>query len=72
MVMGTVFLLTGLAFALFLVGAALLIWAVRAGQWDDLDTPAERMLGDDPPAFAPGTLPARTTPAHTISTGTTP
>lgn len=51
--MGTVFLLTGLACALFLVGAVLLTWGVRSGQWDDLDTPAERMLGDDPPAPIP-------------------
>jgi cbb3-type cytochrome oxidase maturation protein len=46
----TVFLLTGLAFGLFALGALLLIWAVRSGQCDDLDTPATRILGDDPPA----------------------
>jgi cbb3-type cytochrome oxidase maturation protein len=55
--MGTVFLLTGLACVLFLVGAVLLTWGVRAGQWDDLDTPAERMLGDDPPAPKPPKVP---------------
>ena len=53
--MGTVFLLTGLACGLFLIGALLLTWGVRAGQWDDLDTPAERMLGDDPSAPTPPT-----------------
>ncbi len=46
----TLFLLTGLGFVLFVTGACLLTWAVRSGQWDDLDTPAQRMLGDDPPA----------------------
>ncbi len=48
--MGAVFLLTGLACALFALGVALLLWLVRDGQLDDLDTPAQRMLGDDPPA----------------------
>jgi cbb3-type cytochrome oxidase maturation protein len=48
--MGMVFLLTGVGVALFSVGVALLIWGVKSGQWDDLDTPAQRMLGDDPPA----------------------
>jgi len=35
--------------ALFLGGvfAALFVLAVRAGQFDDLDDPAERMLHDD-------------------------
>ena len=44
-----VFLLTGLACALFALGIALLLWLVCAGQLDDLETPAQRMLGDDPP-----------------------
>jgi cbb3-type cytochrome oxidase maturation protein len=48
--MGTIFLLTGLAFGLFVIGTMLLTWGVRSGQWDDLDTPAHRILGDDPPA----------------------
>ena len=48
--MSAVLLLTGLASVLFLIGAGLLVWGVGAGQWDDLDTPAQRVLGDDPPA----------------------
>lgn len=48
--MGTILLLTGLAFGLFAIGAALLAWSARSGQWDDLETPAHRILGDDPPA----------------------
>lgn len=35
--------------ALIIVGAAVasFIWAARGGQFDDLDTPAQRMLNDD-------------------------
>lgn len=35
--------------ALILVGAAVVafVWATRAGQFDDLETPAVRMLHDD-------------------------
>jgi len=37
--------------ALVLAGAGLaaFLWAVRKGQFDDLDTPAVRMLFDDEP-----------------------
>jgi cbb3-type cytochrome oxidase maturation protein len=42
--------------ALLLAGAALLvfIWAARAGQFDDLETPALRILHEDPEVSAPG------------------
>lgn len=43
------FILTGLGFFLFLIGVTALIWMVRSGQVDDLDTPALRMLNDDEP-----------------------
>ena len=66
--MGTIFLLTGLACVLFLVGAVLLTWGVRSGQWDDLDTPAERMLGEDPPAPPRTTLPTTPPMSPTSST----
>lgn len=38
--------------ALFVVGLAVLayVWAARRGQFDDLETPAMRMLHDDEPA----------------------
>jgi cbb3-type cytochrome oxidase maturation protein len=38
-----------LPLALIIVGAAVwaYVWAARQGQWDDLDTPAVRMLRDD-------------------------
>lgn len=48
--MGIVLLLTGFAFGLFAIGAACLVWGARSGQWDDLDTPAHRALGDEPSA----------------------
>ncbi len=44
-----------LPLALLIVGAALgvFVWAVRGGQFDDLNTPAVRMLHDDTPARRP-------------------
>ena len=41
-----------LPLALLIAGAAvaLFVWAVRSGQYDDLQTPAVRILFDDPPA----------------------
>lgn len=38
--------------SLLLVGLALAVfaWAARSGQFDDLDTPALDILGEDPPA----------------------
>jgi cbb3-type cytochrome oxidase maturation protein len=42
---------TGLA-----VSVIALVWAVRSGQWDDLETPAVRALDDDDePSPAPAT-----------------
>ena len=32
---------------LFLVFLAVLVWAIRSGQMDDLNTPAERAVWDD-------------------------
>jgi len=45
-----------LPLALIIVGAAVwaYVWAARKGQWDDLDTPAVRMLRDDDPATKQG------------------
>jgi cbb3-type cytochrome oxidase maturation protein len=39
-------LLIPLALGLGLFFVGLFIWATRSGQWDDLDTPAQRMLID--------------------------
>lgn len=45
--MNSVFLLIPLALMLLGVAVAAFVWAVRAGQFDDLDTPATRILFDD-------------------------
>ncbi len=46
--MATFAIFTGLGFLLFLACLAALVWAIRSGQFDDLETPAGRLLGDDP------------------------
>ena len=50
--MNAVFVLLPLALMVAGAAVALFIWAVRSGQYDDLDTPPVRMLFDDeaPPA----------------------
>lgn len=40
-------MLLPLALLLALLGVAGFIWATRSGQFDDLETPAMRMLHDD-------------------------
>ena len=45
--MGMLFVFTGLGLLLFIGAVAALIWSIRSGQLDDLDTPARRMLNDD-------------------------
>jgi cbb3-type cytochrome oxidase maturation protein len=47
--MGIVVVLMALAFLLGGVFAALFLWAVRGGQFDDLGDPPIRMLIDDDP-----------------------
>lgn len=44
-----------LPLALLVVAGAILafVWSARTGQFDDLDTPALRVLGDDPPSRPP-------------------
>ena len=48
-----------LPLALLIVGSAVaaFVWAARRGQFDDLDTPALRMLHDDEPAPRAGPPP---------------
>ncbi len=45
--MGMLFVFTGLGLLLFIDAVAALIWSIRSGQLDDLDTPAMRVLADD-------------------------
>jgi cbb3-type cytochrome oxidase maturation protein len=54
--MEAVYLLVPLAAALVGVVVAALVWAVRSGQFDDLEGPAHRILmdGDDRAAPVPG------------------
>ena len=44
-----------LPLALVIVSAAVLafVWSARSGQFDDLETPAVRMLHDDAPTAGP-------------------
>ena len=69
--MSAVFVLLPLALLIAGIAVALFIWAVRSGQYDDLDTPAVRILFDDeeaggsqpqdhePPEAAPRAKPER-------------
>ena len=47
--MNVVFILLPLALLVAGIMLALFIWAVRSGQFDDLETPAVRILFDDEP-----------------------
>jgi cbb3-type cytochrome oxidase maturation protein len=47
--MATFLLFTGVGFVLFVVCLAGVVWAIGSGQFDDLETPASRLLGDDAP-----------------------
>ncbi|MGE0813300.1 MAG: cbb3-type cytochrome oxidase assembly protein CcoS [Vicinamibacterales bacterium] len=65
--METIFVLLPLALLIAAIAVGLFIWAATSGQYDDLDTPAVRMLFDDeeprrdrPPA--PAAAPSRRVP----------
>ena len=45
--MSVIYILLPVASLLAAAGVAAFIWAVRRGQFDDLDTPAVRILHDD-------------------------
>lgn len=51
------YLITGVGLVLFVCAVAGLILLVRSGQFDDLDTPAHRALGDDPEIATPPPAP---------------
>lgn len=51
--MNVLYVLVPLALVLAGGGVAAFRWAVRSGQFDDLDTPALRVLLDDEPAPDP-------------------
>ena len=50
--METIFVLLPLALLIAGIALALFVWAARSGQFDDLETPAVRILFDDEPAPA--------------------
>jgi cbb3-type cytochrome oxidase maturation protein len=45
--MTILYLLVPLAIILAAIGVGAFVWAVRSGQYDDVDTPAVRMIVDD-------------------------
>ena len=45
--MSVIFIVLPLAFLIVAAAVIAFIWATRSGQFDDLDTPAVRMLHDD-------------------------
>ncbi|MBI3782964.1 MAG: cbb3-type cytochrome oxidase assembly protein CcoS [Deltaproteobacteria bacterium] len=45
--MNSIYFLVPLAGVLLVIAVAAFFWAVRAGQFDDLDTPGMRVLFDD-------------------------
>lgn len=50
--MNALLLLIPIALFLGLLGLGAFMWAMRTGQFDDLDGAANRILFDDPPAGA--------------------
>lgn len=62
--MATLFLLTGLALAIFALALGALVWSVRSGQYDDLDTPGVRLLADDVQPTTPRSHPTADRTPH--------
>ncbi len=52
--MSVIYLVLPLAILLAGVFVAAFIWATRSGQYDDMDSPAVRMLNDEDEAAGPG------------------
>ena len=46
-------LLIGISVVIVIAVAGIFVWAVRSGQFDDLDTPAVRILTDDDESDTP-------------------
>jgi len=51
--MSVVYIALPVALLLALAGVIAFIWAVRSGQLDDLETPSQRILGDDDEPLPP-------------------
>ena len=52
--MSVIYIIFTLALLIAIASVIAYIWAVRSGQFDDLDTPGARMLHDDEAADPPG------------------
>ena len=55
--MSVLFIVVPLALFVVLAAVAAYIWSARQGQFDDLDTPAVRMLHDDDAALPKEAVP---------------
>ncbi len=51
--MSVVYVVLPLAFLVAAAAVAAFVWAVRSGQFDDVDTPAWRVLHDEPDPASP-------------------
>jgi len=67
--MSSVFLLIPLALGMFAVAACMFVWAVRNHQFDDLDSPASRILFDDEALHAAPLQQAAASPDQSQATG---
>ncbi len=65
--METIFVLLPLALLIATIAVGLFIWAAKSGQFDDLDTPAVRILFDDEEPRRPA--PAHVLPVPSSTTG---
>ena len=63
--METIFVLLPLALLIAVIAVGLFIWAAKTGQFDDLETPAVRILFDDEEPRRPPTAPASPVPPGT-------
>ena len=51
--MTILFILVPVALGIVLLGVGAFVWATRRGQFDDLETPALRVLREEPPRATP-------------------
>lgn len=57
--MEILYLLIPIAVVVMAIGIWALIWAIKSGQYDDLEGPAYRILMDDDDPRIPGSNPSR-------------
>jgi cbb3-type cytochrome oxidase maturation protein len=65
----TIFVLLPLALLIAAIAVGLFIWAAKTGQFDDLETPAVRMLFDDEEPRRPGVRDAAAEASTPASSG---